>query len=282
MRTVVSWAWFRPSEKAWDEGARWYRCDVVGGGEQSKKFVDLPTTARGLLQGRPKDHWLVCVNGDVGGQSAPKIPCTEPHNWRAVTTIKLGEPEDPYPGDRLVEVTTRDFCSDSVRRLARLPARVRVRLHVVPRGRVEGRQPPLGLLGEDERVSRLVARRRGAPAALRWRAATARRRTPSRRPGHADDPPPPDRRSTAADRRPERLACHRLSYDEARRPDRHATAGRLRRAAHQPDLLRRRSSTPPSTGTCSPSTRTASRRRSPTPARRKLAASSAAPRSSCG
>ena len=113
MRTVVSWAWFRPSEKAWDKGARWYRCDVVGGAEQSKRFVDLPETARGLLEGPPKDRWLVCVNG-ASVQSSPKIPCTEPHNWRAVTTIKLGEPDDPYPGDRLVEVTTRNYCSDSV------------------------------------------------------------------------------------------------------------------------------------------------------------------------
>lgn len=113
MRTVVSWAWFRPSEKAWEDGARWYRCDIVGGGEQSKRFVELPETARGLLEGKPKDKWLVCVNGD-SVQSAPKIPCTEPHTWRAVTTIKVGQPSDPYPGDRLVEVTTRDYCSDSV------------------------------------------------------------------------------------------------------------------------------------------------------------------------
>jgi hypothetical protein len=113
MRTVLSWAWFRPSEKAWDKDARWYRCDVVGGGEQSKRFVDLPTTAAGLLEGKPKDRWLVCVNG-ASVQSSPKIPCTETHNWRAVTTIKLGEPDDPYPGDRLVEVRTRDYCSDSV------------------------------------------------------------------------------------------------------------------------------------------------------------------------
>ena len=63
MRTVVSWAWFRPSEKAWDDGARWYRCDVVGGGEQSEEFVELPETAQGLLQGRPNDRWLVCVDG---------------------------------------------------------------------------------------------------------------------------------------------------------------------------------------------------------------------------
>ena len=47
MRSLVSWAWFRPSEKAWDEGARWYRCDVVGGGDQTEAYADLPETARG-------------------------------------------------------------------------------------------------------------------------------------------------------------------------------------------------------------------------------------------
>lgn len=113
MRAMVSWAWFRPSEKAWDDGARWYRCDVVGGGEQSKAYAPLPVTAEGLLQGRPDDRWMVCVAGPTVTGSV-RIPCTETHNWRAVTTIKLGEPSDPYPGDRLVEVTTRDYCSTSV------------------------------------------------------------------------------------------------------------------------------------------------------------------------
>lgn len=113
MRTVVSWAWFRPSEKAWDDGARWYRCDVVGGGEQSASYVDLPESAEGLLLGRPDDRWLVCVAGPTVTDSL-KIPCTQDHDWRAVTTIKVGEPEDSYPGDRVVEVTTRDYCSDSV------------------------------------------------------------------------------------------------------------------------------------------------------------------------
>lgn len=111
MRTTVSWAWFRPSEKAWEEGARWYRCDVVGGGDDSEAYVDLPETAEGLLLKQP-DEWLVCVNGpSINGT---KIPCSEPHTWRAVTTIKLGEQGDDYPGDRLVEVKSRDFCSDSV------------------------------------------------------------------------------------------------------------------------------------------------------------------------
>jgi hypothetical protein len=114
MRTIVSWAWFRPSEEAWAKGARWYRCDIVGGGAQSTEYVALPESAAGLLAQRPPpDAWMVCVNGTTV-QSAPKVPCTSQHTWRAVTTIKVGDPEDPYPGDHAVEVITRDYCSDSV------------------------------------------------------------------------------------------------------------------------------------------------------------------------
>lgn len=113
LRTVVSWVWFRPSESAWDDGARWYRCDVAGGTAKSKDYLPLPTTAEGLLQGRPDDRWLACAEGPTVAGST-KVPCSQPHDWRAVTTIKVGEPEDPYPGDRVVEVTTRDYCSDSV------------------------------------------------------------------------------------------------------------------------------------------------------------------------
>jgi hypothetical protein len=113
MRTVLSWVWFRPSEQAWDDGARWYRCDVVGGSEGSTDYVSLPASTQGLLAEREQDEWLVCADGATVDGS-PKVPCAEPHTWRAVTTIKVGEPGDPYPGDATVEATTRDYCSDSV------------------------------------------------------------------------------------------------------------------------------------------------------------------------
>lgn len=121
MRTVLSWAWFRPSQQAWDEGARWYRCDVVGGGERTETLVALPESARGILEGRPDDRWMACVEGPSVAD-APRIPCNQPHDWRAVTTIKLGEPADPYPGDRLSEVQTRDFCRRSVQAYLNYPA----------------------------------------------------------------------------------------------------------------------------------------------------------------
>lgn len=113
MRTILSWAWFRPSQEAWDAGARWYRCDVIGGGDQTRTYVDLPADTKGLLLGRPKDEWMVCAQGaTVSG--AVKVPCTDEHDWRAVTTIVLGTQSDDYPGDRVVQARTRDFCSKSV------------------------------------------------------------------------------------------------------------------------------------------------------------------------
>ncbi len=113
MRVQLSWAWFRPSQRGWDKGARWYRCDLVGGPAQASSYRDLPTTAKGLFRAKPPEEWLTCAQGPTV-LKAKKLPCTEAHDWRAVTTIKLGEAEDPYPGDRLVEVRSRDFCSDSV------------------------------------------------------------------------------------------------------------------------------------------------------------------------
>jgi hypothetical protein len=113
LRSVLSWAWFRPSEAAWEAGARWYRCDVVGGGEASAAMVGLPRTTEGILLGRPGDRWMACVDGETV-TGAPRVPCTEEHTWRAVSAVVVGEEEDEYPGDRLVEVLTRDYCSDWV------------------------------------------------------------------------------------------------------------------------------------------------------------------------
>jgi hypothetical protein len=113
MRTILGWAWFRPSPSAWQDGARWYRCDVIGGGAQSTSYLDLPATTQDLLAGRPQDAWLVCAQGATVDGSV-KVPCTDKHNWRAVTTIVLGDASAQYPGDGAVQARTKDFCSKSV------------------------------------------------------------------------------------------------------------------------------------------------------------------------
>ncbi|MFT4287033.1 septum formation family protein [Nocardioides sp.] len=114
MRTLLTWVWFRPSEEAWSAGARWYRCDLLAGGAGSRRYLDLPTTTKGLLaEGPPDDHWMTCARGSDPEHGA-KVPCSKQHAWRAVTTIKLGEPTDPYPGDDAVKQTSSDYCASSV------------------------------------------------------------------------------------------------------------------------------------------------------------------------
>lgn len=113
MRIQLSWAWFRPSERGWEKGARWYRCDVVGGVDGAKHLRDLPVDAKGLFTEELPDAWLTCARGTTVTRST-KVPCSEQHDWRAVSTIKVGQPQDPYPGDRLVQVRSRDRCSDWV------------------------------------------------------------------------------------------------------------------------------------------------------------------------
>jgi len=113
MRVQLSWAWFRPSQRGWDKGARWYRCDVIGGPEDAKRLRDLPGDAKGLFSDDLPDEWLTCARGDTVATS-DKVPCSQRHDWRAVTTVKVGKPGDPYPGDRVVQVRSRDYCQESV------------------------------------------------------------------------------------------------------------------------------------------------------------------------
>lgn len=113
MRSLLTWIWFRPSAAAWKAGARWYRCDVLGGSAAQTSYVDLPTTTKRLLRGRGDDQWMACVKGR-SVDSGTTVPCTAKHDWRAVTTIKLGEAGQSYPGDAAVKSKTRSYCSDSV------------------------------------------------------------------------------------------------------------------------------------------------------------------------
>ena len=295
MRTVVSWAWFRPSEEAWDQGARWYRCDIVGGGDQSTDYVALPEDAKGLLQGRIDDRWLVCADGPTVAAAA-RVPCSEAHSWRAVTTIKLGEPEDDYPGDRLVEVQTRDFCDKSVGAVLGYPRRVRLRLHLVPRGGVGGRQPPVDLLGQDGPMSiparlSLIAAIAVTVAAVvvGWRTYD---RQPGAEPGPGQTPSSSDTPSASpsdghpdAGRAAARAARGRVPPAHVRRRGgaRRRRCGTSRAASRTP-----RSPSPSASwtrwcpATWSPSTPNASATRSPAPAPTASTATWAAPWSSAG
>jgi hypothetical protein len=121
LRVQLSWAWFRPSERGWRHGARWYRCDLVGGPTGASRLTDLPPDGKDLLVTGDPDDWLACADGATVAHGK-KVPCSVPHTWRAVTTITLGSPNDPYPGDDVAEARTRAYCQESVRSWLRYPS----------------------------------------------------------------------------------------------------------------------------------------------------------------
>ncbi len=96
MRVQLSWAWFRPSERGWDKGARWYRCDLVGGPADATSYADLPATAKGLFRAKPPEQWLTCAQGPSVLESK-KVPCTDKHDWRAVTRDQARQARRPLP-----------------------------------------------------------------------------------------------------------------------------------------------------------------------------------------
>jgi len=119
VRSMLRWVWFSPSERAWKQGARWYRCDVVGGGQGGSGHLDLPASTRNLLKEPVDDRWMVCARGKtVAGQ---KVPCSTPHTWRAVSTVKVGEPDASFPGEKAVKATTKNYCEQQVRAVLGYP-----------------------------------------------------------------------------------------------------------------------------------------------------------------
>ena len=66
-----------------------------------------------MLLGIPPARWMVCADG-ASVADAPRVACTEKHTWRAVSAVSIGKKRDRWPGTRVVEVRSRDFCSDWV------------------------------------------------------------------------------------------------------------------------------------------------------------------------
>ena len=114
IRSLVSWAWFRPTQDQWKDGARWFRCDIVGGTPVATAYAPLPENAKGLFSRGPVEAWMQCVDGATIS-AAPATPCTQEHTWRAVSIVKLQtKAKEKYPGDAILESRSRNFCSEQI------------------------------------------------------------------------------------------------------------------------------------------------------------------------
>jgi hypothetical protein len=114
--------WFSPTIAESDEGASWFRCDVVALAAPGK-LAPLPRKTKGILD-RPGvlDRVGLCANAAPGARDFERVICSRPHAWRAVSTIDIPGGQ-LYPGVAAVREAGESSCRDRVRRASGSPER---------------------------------------------------------------------------------------------------------------------------------------------------------------
>lgn len=103
--------WFTPSLEESAAGADWYRCDVVAlaGGDEL-------ATVRGSLEGvldteEGRERWGMCGTAGPDDADFMRVPCSQPHSWRAFSVVEL--PDGAYPGQQLIRDAASGPCEDA-------------------------------------------------------------------------------------------------------------------------------------------------------------------------
>jgi hypothetical protein len=110
--TVLSWAWFKPTQAHDEAGARWFRCDLV---TDTTPLRPLPVHADGLLSsGRVGDRWALCSRGHPG-RGGNNVSCAQPHRYRLAGILRFASHRGAdYPGIKAIKRRGSDRCSDTI------------------------------------------------------------------------------------------------------------------------------------------------------------------------
>lgn len=117
----ITTVWFTPTLAESEAGARWFRCDLVVFGKDTRL---LPLTGQDRFEGvldRPEgpERYGLCGTARPGSAGFTRVACELRHTWVAIGTIPL-EGRD-YPGTAAVRETGDQPCADRVRAAAGLP-----------------------------------------------------------------------------------------------------------------------------------------------------------------
>ena len=110
--TIVSLATFLPTREQLSGGARWYRCDLVIGGEPQLPLQPLPRNVKGILDGTVPDSLQACRTAP-SLNSGHEVPCSERHTLRAVGVAPLTG--TTYPGDAALRAQSQRGCGTVVK-----------------------------------------------------------------------------------------------------------------------------------------------------------------------
>ena len=108
--------WFSPTLQQSDQGADWFRCDVVAF-RKGDDLLALPgaTRLRGVLDGSDAlDTYGLCGTAAPGARGFERVLCGRRHAWRAISVIGLAG-QRMYPGVAAVRRAGDSGCKDAAR-----------------------------------------------------------------------------------------------------------------------------------------------------------------------
>jgi hypothetical protein len=105
--------WFSPTLEQSDQGADWFRCDVIAFAGRDR-LVSLPGPKKldGVLDSAGAlDEFGLCGTSNPGAKGFERVACGQRHSWRAVDTIALSGGAK-YPGATAVRKAGNSDCKD--------------------------------------------------------------------------------------------------------------------------------------------------------------------------
>ena len=105
--------WYSPTLEQSDQGADWFRCDLIAFAAQDQ-LAALPGTARlrGVLgSAAALDEFGLCGTSAPGARGFQRVICGRGHTWRAIDTIGLPG-GTKYPGTATVRKAGDSDCKD--------------------------------------------------------------------------------------------------------------------------------------------------------------------------
>ena len=108
--------WFTPTVEASDEGADWFRCDVIALAAD-EELLTLTGRLAGVLDTEAgRSRYGMCGTAEPGTDGFERVACSREHSWRALRTVPFQA--GAYPGEERVSTAGEAPCEAAGRAVA--------------------------------------------------------------------------------------------------------------------------------------------------------------------
>jgi Septum formation len=123
--SLLTYAYFYPTDKQRAAEANWFRCDAISGYVLQRRLYPLPHRLRGILAKAVPDSVRACYTRQfITGQEhrGAWVPCTKRHEQRTIAALRLGGPSARYAGSNELRVRVSAWCKPKARVYLHSPA----------------------------------------------------------------------------------------------------------------------------------------------------------------